>query len=140
MNRKKKIKIIIGLIPACWFIFLFIWGPLLDKKCKERLNSKETKIELVFVDSSRRKLFGGGIEVRAWYSTDIDNKRNIFSNSLFMEPVPKGLPIFIKYSLIDNSCYKFLIDSIVNYNDHIIKYERNKNYGYVYSIENLNIK
>lgn len=130
MSKIKYFKIIPGVLISGIMIYVLLNGLLSDNKCNRKLNNSETNIKLMKVSTSEKKLLGKSIDVLTTYK----DENLYFRTRGFKEVLPKGLPIYIEYSIESPKCYRFLWDSIVNTEDYQVKYYYIENEGYSYKI------
>lgn len=134
-RKQKLLRSIPGVIVGSIMISIIVWGVTEDKKCNELLEKEDCVQQMVFCKYSEKTFRGnGGYEISTGFINLDDTSQNITTRS-FIRPLPKGLPIIIRYSLNSKKCYKFLWDSTIVFKGHIIRFFQIKNQGMDYEIK-----
>ncbi len=132
-KRQKIVRGIPGMLVGIAMIGILVWGISGDRKCKKLLNEENCIIELVFCKYSTRSLRGSGYEISTGFVSTKDTSV-YFITDAFLKPLPNGLPVVVKYSQKDNTCYRFLWDSATVFNEQKVLFFRVKNQGIDYQI------
>ncbi len=122
LTRKQKIKKSIpGIIVGTIMISIMVWGISGEIECKQLLKKDNCIQQMVFCKYSKKRLEGSGLKVATGFISPRDTSL-YFLTGLFIKPIPKGLPIIVRYSPESEKCYDFLWDSIVEYVGYKIRY------------------
>jgi hypothetical protein len=136
MKKEKTIRTVPGILVGVFMIFIIIWGILGDKRCKNLMLRDECIQQVVICKYSKETSRGSGVEVSTGF-VNPDDTLQYFTTKAFIKPLPVGLPIKVRYSLESKTCYKFLWDSTVVFNDFRVRFFHVKNQGMDYEIIKL---
>jgi len=117
-------------------VSIITWGVSGDKRCKKLLSGDDCIQQVVFCKYSKETFRGSGNEVSTGFVSPVDTLQ-YFTTNAFIKSLPVGLPIMVKYSLESETCYEFLWDSTVVFNNHKIRYFYVKNQGMDFEITKL---
>ena len=135
-KKQKAIQAIPGIIVGVFMIFIITWGILGDKRCKKLIRKDDCIQQVVFCKYSKETFRGSGNEVSTGF-VNPDDTLQYFTTKAFIKPLPVGLPIKVRYSLESKTCYKFLWDSTIVFNDYRVRFFQVKNQGMDYEIIKL---
>jgi len=136
-NKQKLLRAIPGIVVGGIMISIIIWGLSGDKKCRKLLESNKCEVKIAFCKYSKESFRGSGYEVSTGFLIP-DDTLQYFTTQAFIKPLPLGFPILVKYSLESKSCYEFLWDSTIVFNNYKIRYFHIKNQGMDFEIKKSN--
>lgn len=137
MTKKQKIKRAIpGIIVGIFMIGIITWGILGDKRCEKLIRGDDCIQQVVFCKYSKETFRGSGNEVSTGFVNPVDTLQ-YFTTKAFIKPLPVGLPIMVKYSLKSETCYEFLWDSTIVFNNYRVRFFQVKNQGMDYELTKL---
>ncbi len=135
-KKQKFIRAIPGVIVGSIMIGIIIWGSSSDRRCRKLLEKDDCIQQMVFCKYSHKGLRGSGIEVTTGFVSP-DDTSLYFTTQAFVEPIPVGLPIVVRYSPECSDCSVFLWDSAIVYNEYTIRYFRTEYEGVDYELTKL---
>jgi hypothetical protein len=114
-------------------VSIIVWGVSGDKKCKKLLEKDNCVQQMVFCKYSQKGFRGSGMEVTTGFVGSNDTSL-YFTTQAFVEPIPVGLPIVVRYSPECIDCSTFLWDSVIVHKGFRVKYYRIKHEGMNYKL------
>lgn len=130
----KYFRAIPGIAVMLFFVVLFSSVFREDRECKGALERNGKVVRMYVVESRKGVKGNGSICVYTTFGANYKGKSLQARYNNFIEVLPEGLPIYVKYSFDCEDCYEFLLDSIVRMDDFMVEYSYVKHKGNTYKI------
>lgn len=129
-NIKSK-RLIIVFIPGMIIITIILFFVFESIKCKTLLEKDNCLKQMVFAYYSKEHIFGNGTRgISTGFILKFEGEKYKVTTNGFANPIPKGIPIIIRFSPQCPDCYQILWDSIFVYNNVKYQYFYIKGKGY----------